>query len=214
MDEKTALIVVDLQNDFMEGGSLGIPNSFSIIKPVNEIIQYIKSKGGLVIATQDWHAKDHISFASNHHNKSVFDVIQIEHSGIKLEQTLWPDHCVENTMGVEIYKQVDSKYFDYIVKKGINSQVDSYSAFMNNSFSEVTELPKILYQNLIEKVVVVGLAADYCVKHTALDAVKFGFKTVIINEAVEGTSRVSKETALELLKSKGVVIQSISDVIH
>ncbi|CEG67684.1 hypothetical protein RMATCC62417_04076 [Rhizopus microsporus] len=214
MSEKVALILVDIQNDFLEGGSLQVPESLTILKPVNELIEYIKSKHGLIIATQDWHPKDHISFASNHPKKNVFDTVQIEVEGATLDQVLWPDHCVQNSSGAELSKALNAHHIDYIVKKGMNRQVDSYSAFADNNYCEVTELAKILYQHFIEQVIIVGLAADYCVKFTCLDAIKFGFKTILVKEGTKAVDSNNIESTFQYLQSKGVLVQSVFDIIH
>ncbi|CAO3677273.1 unnamed protein product [Rhizopus stolonifer] len=213
MNEKTALILVDIQYDFLEGGSLAVPDSLSIIKPVNELIRYVKSTNGLVIATQDWHPKDHVSFASNHPNKNIFDLVQIEYEGAKLDQVLWPDHCVQESLGAEMCNSLDCQHIDHIVKKGKNQQIDSYSAFADNNYSEITQLAKILYQNFIEQVIIVGLATDYCIKFTCLDAVKFGFKTILVHEGTKAVDQSNTKSVFELLESKGVMIQSLSDII-
>ncbi|CEG80907.1 hypothetical protein RMATCC62417_15170 [Rhizopus microsporus] len=214
MSEKVALILVDIQNDFLEGGSLQVPESLTILKPVSELIEYIKSKHGLIIATQDWHPKDHISFASNHPKKNVFDTVQIEVEGATLDQVLWPDHCVQNSSGAELSKTLNAHHIDYIVKKGMNRQVDSYSAFADNNYCEVTELAKILYQHFIEQVIIVGLAADYCVKFTCLDAIKFGFKTILVKEGTKAVNSNNIESTFQYLQSKGVLVQSVSDIIN
>ncbi|KAI9469705.1 MAG: nicotinamidase [Benjaminiella poitrasii] len=205
-EEKIALILVDIQNDFLENGSLAVADSFSILKPVNDLIRQIKERNGLIVATQDWHPKDHISFASNHSDKKVFETKEIEYDGVKTSQVMWPDHCVQNSFGAEISKEIHAADIDVIVRKGMNRGVDSYSAFADNNYSEITSLAKVLYQHHIDTVFVVGLAADYCVKLTCLDAIKFGFKTILVKECTKPVSPDQLEATLSELKSKGVII--------
>ncbi|KAI8642926.1 nicotinamidase [Parasitella parasitica] len=209
--DKIALILVDIQNDFLEKGSLAVTDSNSILRPVNSLIHQVKAKNGLIIATKDWHPQNHISFASNNSDKHVFETKEIEYDGIKGMQVMWPDHCVQNTFGSEISKEINENDIDFIVKKGMNHRVDSYSAFADNNYSEITTLAKILYQNHVETVIIVGLAADYCVKLTCLDAIKFGFKTILVKECTKPVNKERFEPTLAELKAKGVFIQHYSE---
>ncbi|CAO3615027.1 unnamed protein product [Mucor fragilis] len=211
MQSKLALILVDIQNDFLEGGSLAVAESNSILQPVNSLIKQVKAKGGLIVASKDWHPQNHTSFASNHADKQVFETKEIEYEGVKGTQVMWPDHCVQHSFGSEISKQIDEKDIDFIVHKGMNVRVDSYSAFADNNYSEITNLAKILYQNHVDTVIVVGLAADYCVKWTCLDAIKFGFKTILTQECTKPVDPQQFEATLSELKSKGVLIQHYSE---
>ncbi|KAL7317871.1 hypothetical protein PS15m_004171 [Mucor circinelloides] len=208
---KTALVLVDIQNDFLEGGSLAVADSNSILQPVNSLIKQVKAKNGLIIATKDWHPQDHVSFASNNPDKKVFETKEIEYEGVKGMQVMWPDHCVQNSFGSEISKQIDEKDIDFIVHKGMNNRVDSYSAFADNNYSEITSLAKILYQNHIDNVIIVGIATDYCVRWTCLDAIKFGFKTILVKECTKPVDPQHFETTLSELESKGVSIQHYSE---
>ncbi|GAA5804448.1 Isochorismatase-like protein [Helicostylum pulchrum] len=207
LQEKTALILVDIQNDFLEQGSLAVAESNGILEKVNQLITKVKSNHGLVIATQDWHPSNHISFASNHTDKQVFETKDIEYEGVKVTQMMWPDHCVQGSLGAEISKAIDLDQIDFIVQKGLNRHVDSYSAFADNNYSEITPLAKILYQQFVDKVIIVGLALDYCVKYTCLDAIKFGFKTVLVVDCTKPVDKEQFHATLEHLKSKGVTIQ-------
>ncbi|KAL9552851.1 hypothetical protein MBANPS3_003576 [Mucor bainieri] len=211
---KTALVLVDIQNDFLEGGSLAVADSNSILQPVNSLIKQMKAKGGLVVASKDWHPQNHISFASNHADKQVFETKEIEYEGVKGTQVMWPDHCVQHSFGSEISKHIDERDIDFIVHKGMNAHVDSYSAFADNNYSEITSLAKILYQHHVETVIIVGLAADYCVKWTCLDAIKFGFKTILVKECTKPVDPQQFEATLSELKSKGVsIIQHYSEAL-
>ncbi|KAI7902049.1 Isochorismatase-like protein [Cokeromyces recurvatus] len=204
--EKIALILVDIQNDFLENGSLAVAHSLDILKPVKKLIQQVKEKDGLIVASQDWHPKDHISFASNHSDINVFETKEIEYEGTTITQVMWPDHCVQNSLGAQISEEIDIKDIDFIVKKGVNPYVDSYGAFADNNYSEITSLAKILYQHFIDTVVIVGLATDYCVKYTCLDAIKFGFKTILVKEGTKPVNADQLEATLSELAAKGVII--------
>ncbi|KAI8378435.1 Isochorismatase-like protein [Blakeslea trispora] len=213
MTEKIALVIVDVQNDFLEKGSLAVPNANTILEPIQQLMNKIKQLGGLVIATQDWHPKNHVSFASNQH-QPVFSTIQIEYEGQKTEQVMWPDHCVQHSIGAALSSTLDPQKIDYSVKKGQNDQVDSYSAFADNNYSEITSLAKILYQHHIETVYIVGLATDYCVKFTCLDAIKFGFRTILLTDCTRPVDQTQLETTLNHLQSKGVNMQLSSDFMN
>ncbi|AFR36313.1 bifunctional nicotinamidase/pyrazinamidase [Riemerella anatipestifer] len=169
---KKALIVVDVQNDFCEGGALAVPNANEIIPYINLLIE--ENQYDKIIFTQDWHPANHKSFASNN-GKKVGETISL--NGVP--QFMWPDHCVENSFGAEFHKDLDTSKVDYIVKKGKNPEIDSYSAFQDNNHFMKTGLADYLKENDIQLVEIVGLALDYCVKYTCLDAVKEGFLTCL-----------------------------------
>ncbi|KAF7725208.1 hypothetical protein EC973_000374 [Apophysomyces ossiformis] len=211
MNEKVALILVDIQYDFLETGSLPVPEASKIMPVVNKLIRDIKAQGGLIVATQDWHPKDHVSFASNHSGKKVFDSITLQYEGQSSQQTLWPDHCVQGSKGAELCAEMDLSSIDFVVQKGANRFVDSYSAFADNQYAEITKLSKILHQHSIEMVIVVGLAADYCVKMTCLDGVKFGFHPILVKEGTRGVVPNDIEPTMAHLQSKGVEVTSIND---
>ncbi|AKQ39079.1 PncA [Riemerella anatipestifer Yb2] len=169
---KKALIVVDVQNDFCEGGALAVPNANEIIPYINLLIE--ENQYDKIIFTQDWHPANHKSFASNN-DKKVGETISL--NGVP--QFMWPDHCVENSFGAEFHKDLDISKVDYIVKKGKNPEIDSYSAFQDNNHFMKTGLADYLKENDIQLVEIVGLALDYCVKYTCLNAVKEGFLTCL-----------------------------------
>lgn len=175
---KRALIAVDVQNDFMPGGNLPVTDGDEIVPVVNGLIE----EHDLVIFTQDFHPADHKSFASQHPGKNAFDVVDL--NGI--DQVLWPDHCVQGSEGVRFHKDLSTAKAKsvYIFKKGTNSEVDSYSGFYDNNHEDSTGLAEFLKENGVEAVEIVGLAGDYCVKFTALDAVKEGFNTTVIGNGV------------------------------
>ena len=194
---KKALIVVDMQNDFCKGGSLEVVGSESIIPYINCLME--NKKYDEIIFTQDFHPKEHKSFASNH-GKNVGEVICF--NGIT--QVLWADHCIQETFGAEIYSEIDKKYATKFIQKGMNPDIDSYSAFFDNQHLADTGLADYLRNRGIKELEVVGLALDYCVKYTCLDAVKMGFKTALHfkgTRAVNLNPDDAKNTIFELLES-------------
>ncbi|MDY3505734.1 bifunctional nicotinamidase/pyrazinamidase [Riemerella anatipestifer] len=198
---KKALIVVDVQNDFCEGGALAVPNANEIIPYINLLIE--ENQYDKIIFTQDWHPANHKSFASNN-GKKVGETISL--NGVP--QFMWPDHCVENSFGAEFHKDLDTSKVDYIVKKGKNPEIDSYSAFQDNNHFMKTGLADYLKENDIQLVEIVGLALDYCVKYTCLDAVKEGFLTCLHfngTRAVNVKPENGRDTIYEMLEN-GVTI--------
>lgn len=183
------LIIVDTQNDFCEGGSLAVANSTEIFPIINRLKK--SSAFSHVILTQDWHPKGHVSFASTHHLQP-FTTINIQGKN----QELWPDHCVSGTYGAELSPLLEVKETDVIVKKGIFVNFDSYSGFFNDG--KEVYLQKKLEEFDTDEVVVCGLAFDFCVGSTALDAKKLGYKVTVIKEA---TKSVSPQTE-EIMKKK------------
>ena len=198
-----ALIVVDIQNDFLPGGSLAVTDGDRIIPIVNALMKYFD----FVVATQDWHPIDHESFASRHPNKKPGDKI-ILHG---LDQVLWPDHCIQQTTGAEFSDRLDISQFNIIFQKGTDIHIDSYSGFFDNGKKKDTGLHDYLIKNGVDEVFIVGLATDYCVKFTALDAVQLEFKTTVIADATKAVdlSGGDFERSLEEMKSKKIsIIQS------
>lgn len=169
------LIILDVQNDFMPGGALGVNNADKII----EIINKIQSKFELIVATQDWHPVNHKSFASNH--KNVLPFSQIKLNG--LSQTAWPNHCVQGTKGADLYKDLNTTKISAIFRKGMNPNLDSYSAFYDNNHQENTGLDGYLRAKGASKLYFCGLCTDYCVYFSILDAVKAGFTCYLIENA-------------------------------
>ncbi|MBS9767228.1 MAG: bifunctional nicotinamidase/pyrazinamidase [Flavobacteriaceae bacterium] len=182
--EKHALLVIDMQNDFCEGGSLAVPKANEVIPYINQLID--SEKFDKIVFSQDWHDKGHISFASTHHKKPFENIILDD--GTK--QTLWSDHCVPNTFGAKFHKDINTSKINHIVKKGKNLKVDSYSAFQDNNHKEKTDLNDYLKKEHITEVTVVGLALDYCVKFTCEDAIHNGYK---VNLHLQGTNAVVPE---------------------
>ena len=174
-----ALIIVDLQNDFCPGGSLPVKDGDKIVSLINEL----QKQFNLVVATQDWHPKDHGSFASNHKMKPG-EIIELN----GLQQILWPDHCVQGSKGAEFVKGLDLSHVDKIFQKGTDKNIDSYSGFFDNGHKKSTGLGDYLKKKGVADVYVCGLATDYCVKFTALDAKALGFNTILLKEACRGVN--------------------------
>lgn len=190
-----ALIIVDIQNDFVAGGTLEVPNGEQIIPLVNELTTHFD----LVVATQDWHPQDHKSFASNHADKKPFDKILLG----GLEQVLWPDHCVQGSSGAEFHQQLDMKRVEAIVRKGMTPEIDSYSGFYDNGHKKATGLSGYLKERAVQSVYVCGLAGDYCVYYTAKDALKEGFDTFLIEDATRPINPADFEKAKQEVARKG-----------
>ena len=202
---KNCLIIVDVQNDFCPGGALPVPNGDEVVPVINKIV----NKFYKVVATQDWHPKNHISFASTH-GKNVGDVVEVD----GITQVLWPDHCVEGTFGAELHKGLDLTKVSLILRKGTNPKIDSYSAFLENDKKTETGLQYWLKGLGIKKVYVCGLALDYCVYFTACDAVQYGFETYVILDATRGVNIPvgSIDNAISKMKSLGVKLINHEDL--
>jgi nicotinamidase/pyrazinamidase len=175
---KEALLLVDIQRDFLPGGGLAVPDGDAIIPVVNQLIPQFE----LVLACKDWHPHDHGSFASQHPGKKPGDVIVLN----GLDQILWPDHCVVHTPGAEFAPGLNTHGIHEVFLKGTDPTIDSYSAFFDNGHRKNTGLGPYLKEKAVEKVFMVGLAIDYCVKFSALDAHQLGFQTTVIKQGVRG----------------------------
>ncbi len=190
-----ALIVVDLQNDFLPGGSLAVPRGDEIIPLVNKI----QEKFDLVVATQDWHPKNHLSFASNHPGKQPFEVINL--NGI--EQVLWPDHCVQGEKGALFSRNFDDRRVEAIFRKGTDPSIDSYSGFFDNGRKKSTGLADYLRGRGVLQLYVCGLAAEFCVLYTALDAIELGFETYYLEDITRSLSQEGFKQAKEQILQRG-----------
>lgn len=172
-----SLIVVDIQNDFLEDGSLAVSGGNEVIPIINQL----QNDFDLIVATQDWHPIHHKSFAKNHNGRKEFELIDLN----GLPQVLWPEHCVQGSFGAEFHKDLDSDKIEAIFRKGMNPEIDSYSGFFDNGKRKNTGLFGYLKDRNVSEVFVCGLAADYCVYFTANDALDLGFKTTIIENATK-----------------------------
>ena len=173
-DSSSVLIVTDIQNDFLPGGALAVADGHAIIPLVNEIARKFRN----VIMTQDWHPAGHISFASSHPGRSPFEVIDLRYG----PQVLWPDHCIQGSFGAALAEGLDIPHAQLVIRKGYHAHTDSYSSFFEADRKTPTGLTGYLFERGIETAYVVGLATDFCVSWTALDARTHGFDTVVIED--------------------------------
>jgi len=199
---RTALLVIDVQNDFTPGGQLAVPEGDQIVPLINRL-------GGLfkqVVIAQDWHPTGHASFASSHPGRKPYDVIQLPYG----EQTLWPQHCVQGTTGAEFHPKLDLPHAQLIIRKGCNPDIDSYSAFLEADRRTTTGLAGYLKERGIDTVYMVGLALDFCVMYSALDARAAGFNAFVVLDACRAIDMDgSLAAAMERMQTAGVgLIQS------
>lgn len=194
------LLLIDIQNDFLPGGNLAVPNGNDVIPVANELMPLFP----LVIATQDWHPADHGSFASNHDGKNVGEITQLD----GVEQILWPEHCVQGTTGAEFASELNHAGIHEVVQKGTDVNVDSYSGFFDNQHRNKTRLEALLLKYNVAQVFIVGLATDYCVKFTALDAVSLGFNPIVVEDGCRGVNihPGDVQAALDHLRAEGVQV--------
>lgn len=194
---KSVLIVVDVQNCFVPGGSLAVKEGDVIVPLINKIAKTFNN----VVLTQDWHTADHVSFASQHSGKKPFEAVKLAYGN----QVLWPDHCVQGTEGASLVKDLNIPHAQLVIRKGYHKDVDSYSAFMEADGKTSTGLGGYLKQRGIKRVFVVGLATDFCVAWTAMDARKQGFETYVIEDACRGIdAQGSLAKAWSSMKTAGV----------
>ncbi len=197
-----ALLVIDMQNDFMPGGALPVPDGDIIVDGVNRVMEIFHGLGLPVILSQDWHPSDHLSFASMHEGKRPFDTFEAPGIG----PVLWPDHCVMGTPGADFHKDLKSYLAHLIIRKGYHREVDSYSCFMENDMKTETGLDGYLRSRGIERIFTCGLAMDYCVYFTAMDGRKKGFEVYYIYDLTKpvASPEGSVSTALEKMTKSGV----------
>jgi nicotinamidase/pyrazinamidase len=199
---KTLLLEIDVQNDFCPQGALAVADGDAVIAPLNALALAFASAGGRVAASQDWHPAGHVSFASSHEGKKAGDIIDL---GDIQGQVLWPDHCVQGSFGAAFHEKLDLKPVNLIVRKGFRTGLDSYSAFFENDRKTPTGLEGWLKGLGIETLLMGGLATDYCVFCSTMDARRLGFEVIIISDAVRGVGypQGSVEKAGEEMKKAG-----------
>ncbi|HEY6152533.1 MAG TPA: bifunctional nicotinamidase/pyrazinamidase [Candidatus Udaeobacter sp.] len=202
-----ALILVDLQNDFMPGGALPVPHGNEVIPIANEL----QRRFDLVVATKDWHPADHGSFAANHPGKKPGDRIILD----GIEQILWPVHCVRNTHGAEFASSFDVTRIAHIFHKGTERNIDSYSTFFDNAHRRHTGLAHYLEKRGIKDIYLMGLALDYCVKYSALDACHLGLNTYVIVDGCRGIELESGDIAraLDEMNRAGAILLKSSELL-
>ncbi|MCL1815395.1 MAG: nicotinamidase [Treponema sp.] len=239
----TALLAVDIQNDFCPAytgkdgkehpeGALAVKGANEIIAPLNSLAKKIHKKGGKVLLTQDWHPAGHISFADSHRGKKNGDIIIIsipeetvdafyeKFPGLTdpipaaMQQILWPVHCLQDSEGASFHDKLDTTIVDFVFRKGYHKNIDSYSGFFENDRCTPTDLSGYLKEQSIATLLVGGIATDYCVLHTAIDALRLGFKTYVISDACMGidTPAGSINKAAAVMKQRGAIFVSTKDI--
>ena len=201
-----ALILVDIQNDFMPDGALPVPDGDAVVPIANALAD----RFDLVVATQDWHPENHGSFASNHEGETPGNLIELD----GLQQILWPDHCVQHTQGAQFVDSLSTSAIDAVFQKGTDPLIDSYSGFFDNGRRKATALAEFLHEQGVDTVYVLGLATDYCVKWTALDAAAEGFQTVLVEDGCRGVNLQpgDVDAALTELREAGIKLVHSGDL--
>ena len=205
---KKAFLVVDIQNDFLPGGSLAVHEGDQVIPLINQLL---KKDFDIVVASKDWHPLDHSSFAENHHKKPG-EKIQLK----GMEQILWPVHCVQDTTGAEFASDLDTSCFEKVFLKGTDRDIDSYSAFFDNGLLKSTGLGEYLKSKKVTDVYIAGLTTDYCVKFSVLDAIQFGFKVHVVLDACRAVNlkHGDSKKAVDEMEEEGAEITTTARVCH
>lgn len=203
--EGDILVIVDVQNDFLPGGALAVPSGDEVIPVINRLSRLFPH----AILTQDWHPADHLSFASSHEGKKPFDTVEMPYGG----QVLWPDHCVQGTEGARLHEKLDVTRAELIIRKGFHREIDSYSAFFENDHKTPTGLAGYLRERRLDRLFIAGLATDFCVKYTALDARRLGFEVYVMEDACRGIDmKGSVAKAWKEMEDAGVLRIKEADV--
>lgn len=207
INQDDALIIVDMQNDFMPGGALPVEEGDQFIDGINALAVKFNAAHSKIVLTQDWHPQDHLSFASNHPGKDPGDEYQTEAIG----PVLWPDHCVQGLKGADFHKKLDKNLAHAIIRKGYNAQIDSYSGFIENDKKSETGLAGYLKSLNIKRIFVCGLALDYCCYSTAMDGFDFGFKVYFLIDLTRGIDLPpgNISNSLERMTNKGIKFAKI-----
>jgi len=196
-----ALLLIDIQSDFLPGGALAVPRGDEVVPVANRLIHAYE----LVVATQDWHPADHLSFASQHPGRRVGELIKLG----GLPQILWPDHCVQGSRGAEFAPTLNRAALVHVARKGTDRAIDSYSGFFDNARRKATGLESLFKKHGVDEIDVLGLATDYCVRATALDAVGLGFRTTLLTAGCRGVELQPGDCqrAVQEMRAAGVQIQ-------
>lgn len=206
--KQRALLLVDLQNDFCAGGALAVAEGDSTVDVANTLIDWCQARGEPVLATQDWHPANHGSFASQHQvapfSQGVLD---------GLAQTFWPDHCVQHSEGAALHPLLKASAMDAVFHKGQNPSIDSYSAFFDNGHRQKTGLDDWLREHGIAELTIMGLATDYCVKFTVLDALKLGYRVNVITDGCRGVNIIPQDSAHAFIEmsAEGATLYTLAD---
>lgn len=203
-----ALLLVDIQNDFCAGGALAVAEGDSTVDIANAMIDWCNARGDAVVASQDWHPADHGSFASQQHVEPYSEGLL---DG--LPQTFWPDHCVQNTEGAALHPLLNAKAIDALFHKGENPAIDSYSAFFDNGHRQKTQLDEWLRHHDVNELIVLGLATDYCVKFTVLDALTLGYGVDVITDGCRGVNLHAQDSAHAFMEmaAAGATLYTLAD---
>jgi len=203
-----ALLLVDLQNDFCAGGALAVAGGDSTVDIANALIEWCKARGDAVVASQDWHPANHGSFASQQNVEPYAEGLL---DG--LPQTFWPDHCVQNTEGAALHPLLQAKAIDAVFHKGENPAIDSYSAFFDNGHRQKTQLDDWLRHHNASELIVLGLATDYCVKFTVLDALTLGYSVNVITDGCRGVNLHAQDSAQAFMEmaAAGATLYTLAD---
>ena len=183
------LLVIDVQNDFCPGGALAVPGGDSVLAPVHQIAPQFKH----IVLTQDWHPAGHSSFASAYPGRQPYETIEMPYGS----QTLWPDHCVQGSLGAELHRDLQLPQAELILRKGFRPGIDSYSAFFENDRTTATGLGGYLRERGLTRVFLAGLAYDFCVGYSALDARRLGFEAVVVKDACRAIDLNGSATTME-----------------
>jgi nicotinamidase/pyrazinamidase len=206
IDSHDVLIVIDVQNDFCPGGALAVPRGDEVIEPIRRIAPRFEH----IVLTQDWHPAGHASFASAHPGKKPFESIELGYGA----QTLWPDHCVQGTRGAEFHPELELTRAELVLRKGFRAQIDSYSAFFENDRVTPTGLAGYLRERGLSRVFLAGLAYDFCVGFSALDARKLGFEAFVVRDACRAIDLNSSAAAMEAqFAQAGVAVIETAEVL-
>ena len=205
MDKHSALICIDIQNDFCPNGALAVTGGDEIVSAANLMMADAKSAGAAIVLTQDWHPDDHSSFASSYDGKSPFDMVEMSYG----PQVLWPKHCVIGSQGAAFHDDLDSDSADMVIRKGFRSAIDSYSAFFENDRQTPTGLHGYLQIRDISHLTLIGLATDFCVAYSALDGARLGYDVTVDLSACRAIDlEGSLNAQLDAMRQAGVTIIS------
>ena len=202
INSNDSLLIIDMQYDFMPGGALPVEEGDQIIEEINSVAEIFKSNNGIIVLTQDWHPKNHKSFASSYPGKNPGDEFQSEGIG----PILWPDHCVQGTQGAKFHEKLKTDLANVIIRKGYNIDVDSYSGFIENDKKSETGLAGLLKSLSLKRIFICGLALDYCCYFTAIDGINFGFEVYFLVNLTKGIDLPpgNISSSLENMRNKGI----------